>query len=325
VGWWLKRVYWTDEREDAGYWRRVGLITDPPGRLSKQLKGRQGPRIGEERPRYGPQYEEGDLLLVCIAGSPGCPPELVRRCPAILEVTGVPRWDPDSVDDGGPRPKEGDQWGMVTEVSCLHAVDPHAAPLIERIGMTSLNRAPRSKLDDALGERARRLLEQIERRSPANGDTGLDAPDPGSVATMPIEQGEVEGYDVKTRDDVKRAERRERLLVDAYASYMRARGDSIVRQKMKIEDDDSYIVNDAFNESRRQLIEAKADVSRASVRMAIGQLADYRRFVDEDVSLAVLLGSRPCSDLHELLHTQRIAVIWREDDRFADDAGGKFT
>lgn len=61
---WLKRIYWTDEREDAAFWQRLAIITDPPGRNSKRLKGRDQPEAGEVRPAYAPHYEVGDRLLV---------------------------------------------------------------------------------------------------------------------------------------------------------------------------------------------------------------------------------------------------------------------
>jgi hypothetical protein len=322
---WLKRIYWTDEREDAAFWRRLAIITDPPGRKSKQWKGREQPDAGEVRPTFAPHYEVGDRLLVCIASSPGCPPDLVRRCPAILEVTNEPCWDPELVDRTGPRLKEGDKWGMVTGVSCLYAVDPQSAPRVGRIGLERLNRAPHSELDDAFGQEAQRLLEQIEQRSTKNGGPGSGSRPSGRVTVIPVEQGEVEGYDVESKDEVKRAHRQERQLVASYVQYMSAQGDTMVRQKIGVLGARGPIFSDLFNETRRQLIEAKAHVSRSNVRMAIGQLADYGRFIEPPVRHAVLLDSRPPNDLSDLLSRQGIAVIWPDGQRFTDDAGGEFT
>jgi hypothetical protein len=61
------------------------------------------------------------------------------------------------------------------------------------------------------------------------------------------------------------------------------------------------------------------------VRMAIGQLADYTRFIQPPPRRAVLLDARPPSDLNDLLHRQEIAAIWPDEQRFTDDAGGEFT
>ncbi len=325
MAWWLKRIYWTDEREDADFWRSLAVITDPPGRNSKSLKGREQPKADQVRPPHAPRYEIGDYLLVCVANSPGCPPDLVRRCPAILKVIDQPRWNPDLVDRGGSRPKEGDRWGVATNVSCIHAVDPHEAPRAKRIGLERLNQAPHSKLDNALGQEAQRLLEQIEQRSTKSSDSDSHGWSVGQVTLIPVEQGEVEGYDVERKDAVRRARRHEYQLVANYVQYMRDQGDTVVRHKIKVPGAKAPVFSDVFNETRGQLIEAKAHVSRGNVRMAIGQLADYARFVEPPPRRAVLLDSRPPGDLSDLLSSQGVAVIWPDGHRFTDDAGGEFT
>lgn len=58
--------------------------------------------------------------------------------------------------------------------------------------------------------------------------------------------------------------------------------------------------------------------------MAIGQLADYARFIDPSPQLAVLLEAKPDLDLEQLLSSQNIAVIWPRGDGFHDNAGGQF-
>jgi len=69
---------------------------------------------------------------------------------------------------------------------------------------------------------------------------------------------------------------------------------------------------DLFDQTHWQLIEAKAATSREAVRMAIGQLMDYRRyFFGRRPSLAVLLSSRPTAACIELLSDNRVAAIWR--------------
>ena len=59
--------------------------------------------------------------------------------------------------------------------------------------------------------------------------------------------------------------------------------------------------------------------------MAIGQLADYRRFVDGDPKLAALLPEKPRPDLPALLKSQDIAVIWPRDGGFTDTLDGSMT
>ncbi|MGA2220127.1 MAG: hypothetical protein ABSG51_18725, partial [Terracidiphilus sp.] len=69
---------------------------------------------------------------------------------------------------------------------------------------------------------------------------------------------------------------------------------------------------DLFDQTHWQLIEAKAAVTRDKMRMALGQLEDYRRFYfSRHPSLAVLLPERPTSSCTELLIDNHVSVIWR--------------
>ena len=76
---------------------------------------------------------------------------------------------------------------------------------------------------------------------------------------------------------------------------------------------------DLFDLTHWQLLEAKATTSREAIRMAIGQLRDYKRYYyGRHPSLAVLLSSRPSVGCIKLLTDNRIAVIWRT-------SGGSFS
>ncbi len=331
MGWWLKRVYWTKERDDADHWRTWGQLTDPPGRDSDWWEQEGLPKPGEANPRHGPRYQEGDLVVVCIAGSRGCPGDLVRRCPAIYKVVAAPRWDPDGVDSGLPDDdewgKEGDRWGVMTEVSCIHAVNSEDGPYPEAFGaeLRPGSRSPHIGLDDLIGQEAKRVLEQIE-----HGDTAPAPPTSrrdqrSRVTEIPIEEGDVEGYNVTTKAETKQAHRKERGLVADYIKFLGEPDEIIRRHKIDAPDTAGPLYSDIFHTGRRQLIEAKADSSRGSVRMAIGQLADYARFIDPPLDCAILLPAKPSRDLMELLSRQGVNAIWREGPRFRDNAGGAFT
>jgi hypothetical protein len=58
--------------------------------------------------------------------------------------------------------------------------------------------------------------------------------------------------------------------------------------------------------------------------MAIGQLADYGRFVPKGADRAVLLDAKPQADLLVLLDSQGVATIWRNGESFVDNARGRF-
>jgi hypothetical protein len=329
MAWWLKRVYWTNERADADHWRRWEWLTDPPGRDSKWWEDEDPPNLGEPYPRHGPHYAKGDLIIVCIAGSHGCPDDLVRKCPAIYKVMAEPRWDPDGVDHSLPDEvewgKEGDRWGVRTRVSCVYAVDSQDGPYPEAFGaeLRPGNRSPHTGLDDTVGLRAKRLLEQAEHG-------GMDEPpaprdSQGRVTQIPIEEGDVEGYSITTKAETRRAERKERRLVADYVKYLGEPSEIVHRHKIDAPDAAGPLYSDIFNKARRQLIEAKAHATRSDVRMAIGQLADYARFIQPPPGCAILLPAKPSSDLIDLLNRQGISAIWREGPGFSDNADGRFT
>lgn len=85
------------------------------------------------------------------------------------------------------------------------------------------------------------------------------------------------------------------------------------------------MLSDIYIPQRGHLIEAKGVVTREAIRMAIGQLLDYRRFAPEETRLAVLLPRHPGPDLEALLASVEIACIWRKAEQgFSDNAGGEF-
>ena len=65
------------------------------------------------------------------------------------------------------------------------------------------------------------------------------------------------------------------------------------------------------------MIEAKPDPDRGSLRIAIGQLLDYRRFLPHQAGtdLAILTITRPSNEYMELIHDLQITALW-----FADSA-----
>jgi hypothetical protein len=73
------------------------------------------------------------------------------------------------------------------------------------------------------------------------------------------------------------------------------------------------------------LIEAKSTYRRESMRMAIGQLLDYRRYEETEPELAVLLPSLPIRDIRDLLASLDIALIWPHGSGFRDSAKGRYT
>ena len=307
---WIKVGYFTDSQEASpDYWLGRTWVSDSPGRASSRWRTRDRPSQDQEYPPFGPQYEVGDRLVVYITER--------GRCPAILEVTAAPRWDPDWVD--AEHPGEGDRWGVVTEVEGVSSLALAGAPDLQDIGVPpkSIQRKGHVSLEDWQYA----LAESLIGEQPAKGTA--EPTEPTSVE-VPVEAGHVEGYSVMPATDVKRAERRESMLVRDYRDFLEAKGDKVSRNKLMPPGANRSLYSDLFNKTRGHLIEAKAGTSRGDIRMAIGQLADYERFVDGVKRRAVLLEAQPHPDLVALLSSQDIAVIWRSSDGFADNAEGAF-
>lgn len=146
---------------------------------------------------------------------------------------------------------------------------------------------------------------------------------PPAGETVPPERLHIEGFDIAP-GGARQAWRAEAKLQTAFAEYLRTKGDEIVSKKISIPGEAGSLHCDLYNASRSQLIEAKANTARDSLRMALGQLLDYGRFIS-GTERAVLLPERPSEDLLALLNTQGISAIWATARGFVDNTGGRFT
>jgi hypothetical protein len=180
--------------------------------------------------------------------------------------------------------------------------------------------------DDATELRSDRIRQVLVFRLRRAGSARTESrtPPKRDRASVPLEAQHTERALVAPTREPYVAERQENTLVEEYGEYIAAAGERLIRHRLHIEGEATDIINDAFNEDRNQLIEAKGTVTREAIRMAIGQLADYGRFYPE-ADKAVLLPQRPRPDLEELLRSQGITVVWRAGSGgCADNAGGRF-
>lgn len=158
-----------------------------------------------------------------------------------------------------------------------------------------------------VGECKRELLptaqENLQERRPS-----VDEVDPESCAAEQFTIAAIAG---------RTAERREAALITQYLEYRRTTGLSPMRRlKIKPVGEVLPLYTDLFDPETRLLIEAKGVVTRDAIRMAVGQLLDYRRFVNQPYKLAVLLPETPRSDLLEYLRSNSVIVIAPKDGRF---------
>jgi hypothetical protein len=150
------------------------------------------------------------------------------------------------------------------------------------------------------------------------------APRP-TFTEVPVEQQHVEEVEVSHTTSSDTAARREQMLVLEYMEWLTTSRREVVRFRVRPSGEARELVCDVWEKTRNNLVEAKGTGSRGEVRMALGQLFDYRRFVDQPPACAVLLPDRPRADIEELLTSAGIFAVWKDGPTFADNADGRFT
>jgi hypothetical protein len=146
------------------------------------------------------------------------------------------------------------------------------------------------------------------------------------VREVGVAPGTDDGYVVATEAQLIHARKREADLVDRYRRHLGRTPRQFVAQAIRPLGNAGEIRTDAFDKKARLLIEAKSAADRNAIRMAIGQLKDYVRFIQPRPEVAVLLPERPVKDLQDLLSAEEIHAIWADRAHgFVDTASGRFT
>ncbi len=153
---------------------------------------------------------------------------------------------------------------------------------------------------------------------PKLGSSTLDRVSQRVMEDVAFEQQWSEMAFVSPRRQPYEAERREQKLVLAFRDHLLAKGHEVSRIKIVPPGEAKPLFTDLIDRTSGTLYEAKGTVERGAIRMAIGQLLDYSRFVQPPPRLAVLLPSQPRADLFELLGSVSVDVVWREGARFVD-------
>lgn len=132
---------------------------------------------------------------------------------------------------------------------------------------------------------------------PVNGVVQPRRPVPVADETTSIEVP-LEAHNTRTFTTARtigsaEAAKREADLVCRYREWLAAQGMSVVSNAIRLAGQPRSFRTDLYNPTTRELVEAKGNASRDYVRLALGQILDYSRFVPHD-SLAVLLPVRSC-------------------------------
>ena len=144
--------------------------------------------------------------------------------------------------------------------------------------------------------------------------------DSNSVNEVAIEASNTEKAFVEPSREPYEVERKEAKLVADFVLWSRRDGREFTRLKIVPKGEAIPIFSDLYCKDDKQLVEAKGSVSRDAIRMAIGQIYDYRRFAEVGTSLAILLPEIPRPDLIQLIQSAGITIIYRSDSGFVTKA-----
>jgi hypothetical protein len=137
-----------------------------------------------------------------------------------------------------------------------------------------------------------------------------------TVTEIDIERLETEKTFVDPNREPYEAERRESKLVLDFSAYLRTKGHRVSRQRILPPGNETRpLLTDLYVPDLDLLIEAKGSVTRENVRMALGQLIDYNRFVGAKYR-AILVPSKPRPDLIELVKAAGQVIIWPEESGY---------
>lgn len=156
---------------------------------------------------------------------------------------------------------------------------------------------------------------------PQTGLARLLAATKDRVQELPLEKQLTERTFVDPAREPYEAERKEASLVQMLAGHLRAKHHDVCRYQVLPVNERRPLFTDLYDKDLDLLVEAKGSVTRENIRMAIGQLADYRRFLP-DSTPAILVPTKPREDLIELAISQDIVVLWPDGNGFTSSEVG---
>jgi len=143
----------------------------------------------------------------------------------------------------------------------------------------------------------------------------------GSTVIRPLSSVDKVEFEVRTKEMVRSARKAEGELVDQYRRWLLAKNRKLTiacYQGLRC---------DAYEAGRRNLVEAKSSIKREYIRMAVGQLLDYAYLGRAELgspNMAILLPRKPDLALLDWLAKLNISIIWKQRNKFFDNANGRF-
>jgi hypothetical protein len=228
-------------------------------------------------------------------------------------------------------PRQDKSWtGSLRLLSTFHSITsvPKKVPLMSVLGRPALRelRPSRSAEEKIVCDWLDGLVGS-KRRPSGRRPSGPKPPGPlakGKVASSSKrpQHREME-FEVKSAAQLRLAIKKEEKLVRAYEAYL--------KKSNRILSANWYgrLQCDGYEETRKNLVEAKSSVKREHIRMAVGQLLDYAHLGKDGIGkvhMAILLPGKPDKDIGLWLkNSLKISIIWKTSRGFEDNAGKQFT
>ena len=138
-----------------------------------------------------------------------------------------------------------------------------------------------------------------------------------------VEARVVESFETSSREETTTARRAEAALIAEFIASTGRPRDFAMRHSV-VTPMGAGLVTDLFDARDGILYEAKSGVGRETMRLALGQILDYRRCLREAgetiAGYRLLVPERPGDDIVELLHEHGVGVVSRHDGVFRVEA-----
>lgn len=159
-----------------------------------------------------------------------------------------------------------------------------------------------------VGEHLRRAEDESESGLPAAEEAAEDVSLEHDEHESDVEAATPSSFERK-RIDSTEATRRESQLVGRYRAHLEAQGHTVKARRIRPPGEFHWLRVDLIDVTADELYEAKGTTTRDSVRLAIGQLYDYNRFVEAS-RRSVLLPTRPGDDLLALIADRGMSCVF---------------
>jgi hypothetical protein len=132
-----------------------------------------------------------------------------------------------------------------------------------------------------------------------------------------VEEIDLEAHTVETftrnLGESAEATRHEAELRDRYVEWLKRRGHTARSKRIPLSEAGRgvYLTTDLYDVESDELVEVKSSAARHYVRLALGQILDYARYV-KTAQRAVLLPTRPSDDMIGLLGKYHVGCIYQD-------------